>query len=78
VSFGCAFWILLKKLQKKSSFSIEMNSKMHEVWNGYFEPMYTMLRLTGMSENYSDLPLGTARFGQVVFLFRAFEPTCDF
>jgi hypothetical protein len=55
-----------------------MNSKMHEVWNGYFEPMYTMLRLTGMSEKYSDLPLGAARFGQVIFLFRAFEPTCDF
>gem|GEM_PF-4827025 len=40
--------------------------------------MHTMPRLTGMSEKYSDLPLGTARFGQVVFLFRAFEPTCDF
>ena len=51
---------------------------MHEAGNGCFEPMHTMLRLTGMSEKYSDLPLGTARFGQVVFLFRAFEPTCDF
>ena len=55
-----------------------MNSKMHEVGNGYFEPMYTMLRRTGMSKKYSDLPPGAARFGQVIFLFRAFEPTCDF
>jgi hypothetical protein len=51
---------------------------MHEAGNGCFEPMYTMLRLTGMSAKYSDLLLGAARFGQVVFLFRAFEPTCDF
>ena len=51
---------------------------MHEAGKGCFEPMHTMPRLTGMSEKYSDLQLGTARFGQVVFLFRAFEPTCDF
>ena len=51
---------------------------MHAAGNGCFEPMYTMLRLTGMSAKYSDLPLGAARFGQVIFLFRAFEPTCDF
>jgi hypothetical protein len=31
-----------------------------------------------MSAKYSDLPLGAARFGQVIFLFRAFESTCDF
>jgi hypothetical protein len=68
----------IQKLQIKKFVSNGNELKNAYAGKGCFESIYAMLRFTGMSAKYSDLPLGAARFGQVVFLFRAFEPTCDF